>query len=360
MIDETKRLKLSFGSKQRRDFYDDVRRFVDAGLAPYTVVEKMVSIYRGRRRLRWKVTLLSRVSSRMREGQSFAEAMTRFIPPEEAALLEAGEKTGTFIEALTKLVYLCEKRREARAAIISNLTPPLIILCAATVILYFILKMVISEAIPLIPADKLSRLMIAPIYIGFGQFVMAYGIWIVLGLVATIIAIAYRLPRATPVGLRARLDDYLPPWSLYRRLQSAFVLTTAAAMLAAGMPFKAAVSTMRRTSRGWLAAHLRRIEQGLGEGRTEIDALLRGKLLPEDGADRLAVYALVPDFHQVMDLIAAESIETLVTRVTMISKVLNVLVLMFVGSFVLATFFSFGEIGIAIDPRAMRQSALPQ
>lgn len=360
MIDETKRLTFAFGSKERRDFYDDVRRFVEASLAPYTVVEKMISIYRGRRRLRWKVTLLSRVSARMREGQSFAEALARFVPPEEAALLEAGEKTGTFVEALKKLVYLCEKRREARAAMVSNLTPPLIILCAATVILYFILRMVISEAIPLIPPDKLARLMIAPLYIAFGQFVLKYGVWIVVAIIATIFAITYRLPRAAPVGLRATLDDLLPPWSLYRRLQSAFVLTTAAAMLAAGMPFKAAVSTMRRTARGWLATHLRRIEQGLAEGRTEIDALLRGKLLPEDGADRLAIYALVPDFHQVMDLIAEESIEKLVSRVTAISKVLNVLVLMFVGAFILATLFSFGEIGIAIDPRAMRQSAIPQ
>lgn len=90
MIDETKRLTFAFGSKERRDFYDDVRRFVEASLAPYTVVEKMISIYRGRRRLRWKVTLLSRVSARMREGQSFAEALARFIPPEEVALLEAG------------------------------------------------------------------------------------------------------------------------------------------------------------------------------------------------------------------------------------------------------------------------------
>jgi type II secretory pathway component PulF len=360
MFDEHKRLAFAFGVVQRRDFYDDMRRFVEAGLAPFSVIEKMIQVYRGRRRLRWKVKLLTRVATRMREGKAFSEALARYIPPEEAALLEAGEKTGTFIEALRKLAYLCEKRREAKAAMIKNLVPPAIIVAAATTILYFILKMIITQAIPLIPPQKLTRLMIAPVYIGVGTYLMENGLMILMGVLAVIITIAMRLPRGTPTGIRAKLDDWMPPWSLYRRLQSAFVMTTASAMLAAGMPFQMAVATMRRNARGWLGVHLRRVEQGLAEGRTEIDALLRSKMLPDDAADRLSIYSLVPNFHQVMERIASESIEALVARVIAISNVLDILVKIGVGVFILSTLFTFGEIGIAIDPKAMRESALSQ
>jgi len=352
-------LRFRFNTRQRRDFYDDMRRFVEAGQPPFEIIEKMISVYRRRRRLRWKVALLKKVAGKMRDGSPFGLAMLPFLPNEEATLMSAGESTN-LRNALVSLTHLTTKRLEIRAKLMASLVPATAVLCAALAVMVVVMRMTLQQAVTMIPERVMDGLTLAPVYFGTAEFLISKGLYVLAGLIALAVLIVRSLTRWRPNGVRGFFDSWVPPWTLFRRMQAAFALVTSAAMMSAGIPFKSSIESMRRTGSPWINVYFKRINRGLGEGASEVDALLRSRLLPEDAADRMAVYALLNDFHEVMDRVAADSLEILVNTVDRYGKAMNTIVLVAVGGFILTTLFAFGEIGLAIDPKAMQNEALNQ
>jgi type II secretory pathway component PulF len=351
-------VRLRFNTRQRRDFYDDMRRFVSAQLAPAVIVEQMVAVYRKRPRLRWKVAMLKTVKARMDSGQSFGVAMSPYLPTEEATLLQSGEAGGMMAETLTSLTHLTTKRLEVNGALMKSIVPAALILLAAIVVMVVVMKMTLEQAVGMIPERVLADLTFAPLYFGLAQFLMSKGVLVALAAVAVVVVIARSLPSWKPGPMRRVVDQWIPPWSLYRRFQASFALVTTAAMLAASIQFGVAIETMRKTASPWLGAHLKRVNRGLGLGMGQVDSLLKSGLLPDDAADRLAIYSLIGESDEVMSRVAADSLEILINTVDRYGKTLNILVMVAVGGFILSTLFAFGEIGLAIDPKAMQNEAL--
>lgn len=350
-------LRLRFNTRQRRDFYDDMRRFVVAGIAPAKIVEQMILVYRKRPRLRWKVSILKQVKSRMDAGQQFGFALGPFLPSEEATLLQSGEVTN-LEPALASLTHLTTKRLEVNSALMKSIVPAALIFLAAIAVMVVVMKMTLEQAVGMIPERVLNDLTFAPLYFGLASFLMTKGAFVAIGAVVLFLLIVRSLSRWRPGLVRSGFDSWVPPWSLYRRFQASFALVTSSAMLSAGITFNNAVETMRKTASPWLSVHLKRINRGLGRGEGEVESLLKSGLVPDDAADRLAIYALIGDFDQVMDRVANDSLEILVATVDRYGKTLNILVMMAVGGFILSTLFAFGEIGLAIDPKAMQNEAL--
>lgn len=355
MLSERRTLAWRFSLAQRHDFYDDLRRFVAAGQPPFKVVERMQQVLRGRRRLRWKAQLFHRIVQAGAGGRSFAQALAPYVPAEEAALLAAGEATARVIDSLDNLVFLTGERMKVRATLVKNLAPVAFLFLLALAVMVVIVKLTMKEAVKLITPDLLTKMVLAPVFFRMGEGVLKYG-WLAALILAVVVAVVVlSINRWKPGRVRRWLDAHAPPWSVYQRLQSAVFLMTTASMMGAGLPFRQAAHDVQRLASPWLRAHLTRVLRAMAAGRPEAEAMVGAKgFLPQDVSDRLVVYALMPDFADVMDKLSRRSLEIMHNRINRLGWSLNVLALVLMAGFLLFAMFSLGEVAVTIDPRSLR------
>lgn len=355
MSQSDRMLRWRFGLRERSAYWDDMAKFVAAGIAPFTVLTDMVKVYSKRRKLRWKGEMLRRTSRRMEDGTALADALSRYIPPEEAAMLASGESVGKLVDACKQLTFTTRKRAEAMGLLWSSLTPAFVFFWVMVGIMIFMMNTILTEAGKLIPPEIMAKLMLAPLYFGFGEFVLGNLVWILGGMTALAIAVFLSLSRWRPTDvIRQKLDLHVPPWSLYVRLQSAFFLLTMAGMMQSGITFRPALEQIRRNATPWMRTHLNLILKRLETGRPEVECLMTG-IMPIDIEDRLSIYSKMPNFAETMDQVARDSMDILLQRVAAIGKAVNIGMMVFMGFFLIMTVFSIGEIGISIDPRNLRQ-----
>lgn len=341
-------MRLSFTVARRQAFYKDLAAFAGAGIAPHRAVEKIRQVSKPRRSLRWLVKILTPVVRAGAHGAGIASALRPFIPGEEAAMLSAGEAGGNLVGALNELAVLLGKRLEINAAVKKNFIPSVVMLIALVGLMVFILKTVLGEARSLIPPEVFNTLQLSPYYFGMGEWMLEW-LWLVaLVAVAAAVALFVSMPRWKPVGLRAWLDRRVVPWTLYSRIQASFFLVTAASLMKAGQPFKGAVEDIRRFAAPWSGMHMRRMLSRLAAGQDEVQAMQSG-MLPWEVEDRLLVYAMLPEFREVMQSTAADSMETLLQKVNSIGNMIRISIMAILGLFIVFTVFSLGEISLAVQ-----------
>lgn len=347
------RLRWRFTSRRRLEFYTEIQRFTEFGIPPIPAIKEMVDAYSSWKSMRWFVDMMKSVTAACDRGESLAEALQPFVPSEEVALFKTGEDTGNLPEALGKLRFLLEQRLEVNKSLVKNLLPVVIVMVGAFAVMYSMIKTTFAQVQGMLTDEAMRSMTLAPIYMKLAAFVTDYIALLVLGFVGFLWFIGYILPRWKPQGVRKWLDDKAPPFSLYKRLQASFLLTTLSSMLGAGVPFKRAIDDVMRSANPWTRMHLGRVRRALSEGRPETEALMEG-ILPADIAVRLSVYRLIPSFGPIMEELSKVSIERLLLRVAIIGATLNLLGLLAMAAFILITMAVMGEIGFTVDPRNMQ------
>lgn len=349
--------KLSFGASRRVDFYRDLAAFDTAGLPTFRAIPRLNAIARRRgRRMRWLRDLTADLMRSAGRGRSLADAMRPWVPPEESALLEAGERSGQLRDALIECALIIERRRQIYMTLLAALIPSALMVSALLGLMAMIVKMVVPEARKLLPESEFAKLTLAPAFFTASDWFMA-ALPFVLGAVAIGGALtAATLSRWRPVGVRAWLDRRVPPWTLYVMVQASFLLVTLSAMMRAGTPMAQAVEAVQRRAAPWMRAHLRRILTRLAQGREPADALDAG-VLPARIEDRLMVYAELPEFAQVMRAMSADAITILSRQMRAFGEVTRMLAMLGLAIFIALTLFSMGEVVLAAQSAFARMGA---
>lgn len=343
--------RFSFGTKRRMDFYKDMANADAAGIPPIQALTRMREVSAPRRSLRWLVNILDPVLKNAANGASFAVSMRPWVPPEDAALLSAGEEVGDLGSALRELVSLLESKLKVTGALKKNLIPSGVMLIAIIVLLIIIMNTIGPQAKEMVPAEIMSGLDILPHYIGFGEFIIRWG-WLVALLVMGVgIVVWLSLSRWRPNPFREALDARVPPWSLTARVQTVFFLISASSMMRSGRTFKAAVEQIQRFSTPWSRDYLRQMLGRLRAGSSEIRAMQVG-MLPWDVSDRLNFYAQLPDFAQVMQETARDSMEKLLRKVDFIGAMIRLVMMVLLAAFIIFTLMSVYDMSDGIERAA--------
>lgn len=339
------RIRYEFNAKRRHGFYEDMASFVGEGITPFQAIEQMHKVARPRRTMRWLVRLLDRVIVQMKAGKSMPEALAQWVPPEESAMLLAGERGGMLRDALIELHGLLEMRLKVGASLKGNLLPAAAMLGVLVLLTVYILNTVLKEARGLVSDEAFDSLMLAPLYFNGGEAFLKALPFAVPALFLFSIAVAMSLPRWRPTSVRKWLDKHVPPYSLYVRVQSSFFLLTAASMMQAGAPFRQALEDISRSANPWTRTHLRRQLNRLNAGASEVEAMTSG-MLPWQVEDKLSVYRILDDFKRVMRVTANDSMKLLLRRVDFIGTAIRGTVMALLGAFIIFTVFSIGEIAL--------------
>lgn len=347
--------RFKFNAKRRVEFYEDLLSFVQAGMPPFQALEDMYAVTRKRKSMKWLTNILEPTLQDGRAGRSLPQAMGRWLPSEEAALLSAGEQSGDLPGALERLKELVGRKVEMRSELMAQLMPAGAMLLALFGVMYAVLMTLIVFAEEMLTPADLATTSLAKYYIGIAQFVQAWLPLLLIGAVVAVVATTLSLSRWRPTRTRQWLDANVPPWSLYQRQQSTFFLVAAAAMMRAGTPFKRAVLDLQLSANPWVETHMSRMLAILSAGSTPVRAMQTG-MLPWDVADRLSVYGSLPNIAVVMESTARTSLNILLKRTKTTGSIAKTLVMFLFASFILATLLTQNELSGALEAAARREA----
>lgn len=292
--------RLAFGLTVRAEFYTAMADFSKSGIAPYPGIMEMLGVAKDRWSKKWLVKVYTDITNTLETGVGLPTALAPWIPPAELSMLRGAEEAGPAVLNTTfgELGNLLLRQSKARGKLYMVLGMNAFNLT----MVIGVMMMVLDTLVPVI--DKIStpalaaKMPFAMAYFGASKWVINEGLYLLLGIIAAGFGIAWSLPNWASEHRRV-LDQYVPPYSVYQRLQATLFLSTAASMMRAGITLNKVLKDANQFSSKWMRHHIQKMLNELGAGHGEVNALSKGPL-PNDTADTLRVYRLIPKFQDVM------------------------------------------------------------
>ncbi len=223
--------------------------------------------------------------SAVREGAPISRAMRdnpALFSPGEAAMAEAGEANGKLGEAMERLSQMLEQAAELRRLVITSMIYPIALSVIAVAVILMMLLFVVPQFERLLDNNQVELPFASMAVIAASQFLRAYGLWLLAGLV--VIGLVARNLLARPAS-RIRFDQIMLGLpligDLVRRIETARFAHTLGALLEGGVPLPSALALSQRTvSNSAMASAIAKIAEGVREGGSLSAPLAATGILP--------------------------------------------------------------------------------
>ncbi len=294
--------RMAFNWKVRESLYKHLSAQVGNGIS----IEKALETFRARLVRNKKMTsdkIVGDIVRKMRDGSTFANALTRWVPQDEIILISSGEVSGNLPKSLELVVEAQNRLFHVNGAIKSAFTSPLIMIVVTYGSLWFIGKYVTPGLQQALPKEKATG-MTHWLYV-ISDLANSY--WALLPpviFIATIVVILKSLPKWT--GKNRIYAENFFPYSFYRDNQGYKWLMGFSALLRAGMSDVEILKRQIALANPWLKERLHAVWQRMENGHLLQNALLlKGNNgLPPFGfpnpdiVDDIASIADFPDFPE--------------------------------------------------------------
>ncbi|MBC7453418.1 MAG: type II secretion system inner membrane protein GspF [Massilia sp.] len=195
--------------------------------------------------------LIASIRSEVMGGASFSDALSRY-PRDFAeifrALVASGEQIGHLARVLTRLADYIERRNALVQKVRLAFTYPAIVTVVAFSIVIFLLTYVVPQIVSVFTNTKQKLPLLTMIMLGVSNFVRAYGIYVLIALIAAFWA--WRNALKNP-ALKRRWHAWLLTAPIYgkfeRSLNTARFASTLAITTGSGVPILRALDTSRDT-----------------------------------------------------------------------------------------------------------------
>lgn len=341
--------KMSFTGSVRLDFYRSLILLLDNQVRLNEALAELWNVYSngGKKETAAVAIVIDECLQRMNDGESFSEAISWWLPVEEAMLLQAGEIAGRLGEAFNEAEKIMVARKKIVGAIAGALAYPLVLFS----MMGFLLHMVATDLVPKLAkvVDPQSWQGAAGLLRDIASFVTQYGVMTIIILVVVVAAIVISLPRLRG-PLRVTLD-YLPPWSIYRLVHGATFLLNVGALIKSGMRLNSALDKLNEGTNPWLSERITAALVGLSEGRNFGEALTEsGYNFPDKKANRfLAVISSYSGIDKAIITFGNRWLEETVIKIQNVSKLMLMLGVSSVGLTMLIVIAGAGGIQDAIQ-----------
>ena len=190
---------------QRLPFLESLHDLTSSGLSAGEAV-RLLSVRIKEPRLR---TLCEGLWGRLSEGAPLSRAMEAFPEVFDSStvnLVRAGEATGSLNDTLARLIEMLTEQRELRAALLTALAYPLLIVVASFGVVLFFLFFLLPRLQTLLASLGGKMPLPTRVLIGLANFTLHYGVFVAIA--AAIAGVSLWRWRSTEVG-RARSDAWL-------------------------------------------------------------------------------------------------------------------------------------------------------
>lgn len=325
------------GSKQLVVLTEQLSTLIHAGL-PIDEALSALSDETDDARLKRVVAALR---ARVLEGRTLADAFREFpdsFPELFPATTAAGEQTGKLGDALGRLAEYTQNRDSLQRDLIAALAYPLLLLTVALGVVTGLMTSVVPKIVAVFDNVKADLPWLTKVLIQISNLLVHQGIWLLLGLVACIVA-AVLLFRQESV--RTRLDTLLLRLPLIGRLlraaDTARAARTLAVLIGSGVPvldaLKLAVPTLRRLPlREGLRKAATRVREGASLGR----ALTEARVFPAVTLRLVASGEKSGRLSEMLDASADHLARDVRQAMAVTNAILSPILILFVGAIVLA------------------------
>ena len=251
--------------KRRKIMFEKYQTLLGNGM-PYQQVTKRLL-----KRVEGKITpesaFLENVIRQMNEGRKFSDALRGWATPNEILIIAAGEESGEDIRSLEQCVALMEKLIKMKKTIVNASIYPAFLMIA----LFGVITGFAKGMMPILLdfSDPLT-------WTGSAQNLAAFSTWIADNIILLIIAMTFlfwlmgkSLGKLTG-KFRDKILDHIPPYSIYREIQSGLFLVSLATLLKSGVSFKKSLEFIIQESPIYLENKVQEIlyniDEGMGEG----------------------------------------------------------------------------------------------
>ncbi len=243
----------TFSSKMRMRLYAKLGKFIANGV-PITQALDEIYVHvslEGKKPTATAAVVVDEWRRSIRNGRSFARAITGWAAPDELSVLDAGEISGRLDKAIEDVLFINVARKRIRSAIF-GLIYPLMLVATTCFYLYIFGSQVVPAFAQILPVSK---------WHGAGRQMAMLADWVMHWLLPTLIALGVALTfilmtLGSWTGRLRKMVDTIPPWSIYRLAVGSSFLISLAALLHAGVPVPEALRIIHQTASPWYKERL--------------------------------------------------------------------------------------------------------
>ena len=199
-----------------------------------------------------KAIMLADVQSGLKNGLGLGRAMQKWVPAEDAMVVEALESSDRFPEYLEKFCGALKRRAEIRAAIAGGLAYPLFLMAMVAGLLVYVGNVVVPALDSLLPVESWSGnargLALASTFFAANAYRLAAAIC----LASLLVSVALRRWR----GFGRKHADALPVFAIYRIYTGVSFLIAMSSLMASGLTAAAAIDRLRPFANPYLRHRL--------------------------------------------------------------------------------------------------------
>lgn len=256
--------KAQFGTGSRLDLYQQLAALMRTGVSKVDALQMIwkVASQEGRKPNEATAIVLMDIIEGIRNGQRFGDAIRRWVPSEDAMILEATENSDDFPGHLDRYCEVIRKRRQILMTILGGLVYPIALLGSVYGIAFYFGSEVIPKIEGILPVEEWSGA--ARFLLLLGVFAEKVAIPSVLAFMGLIILILISLPRWAGAG-RA-FADRLPIFSLYRMYTGISFLISISSLVQGGLSVLNAVERVRPLASPYVRFRLNRVRTGMLNG----------------------------------------------------------------------------------------------
>jgi type II secretory pathway component PulF len=328
-------LKMSFGPNERMKLYEKISSFLDQGEPIVQTIKALAEEYSSQKKHFGLSTddrgkILSDWAMNLDEAKSFAESIREWVPASEVMIIESGEVSGKLSDSLVIAAETSLSMSKIKGSLIGKSAYPIFLLISALTIVYFFAKSGIPTLTKTLSVDHWPP--VAKALYSFSMFIEQ---WLFIGgglflLVAILIGLS--MPRM--IGKVRNTLDVIPPWSIYKEVQSAVFLRSLSSMMKTGVPVGKAMTRLRDLSPPYVMNKIREMLSRLNTGSSAGEAIY-GNFLSSESKIDVKIYGNLSNLENAMSTIGVRAIDDVIRKV---EKVMGVV-------FIVSIFMMFSYVG---------------
>lgn len=316
--------------KMRESFYHETRLDVaskglrnrETLLERLTILEK-----RHRDRREWVWPAFQAIAAKMRAGDDFAQAMKRFVPNDEYALLEiAGASTRK--DAAVRGLELAEMAANAKRILASTTSLQMAYPAFLLVYLYAFCMLFGGAIFPQVLDSKPLNT-----WPDVGQFLYAIDTfcyqywWLSAAIVGGLVFTYFSTLRRWTGQLRNQFDNAPLMWRNRRDLRAALLIVSLAGLFDSNLTLRAALDKLTETADPWLRWHLTRMSRRLTVNPSEPMHALDTGIFSVEVVDKMTDAAGRDQFIQAIKDLGQTSLSRVVETVRRNAKITHYVLL---------------------------------
>lgn len=334
--------KFSNNLKIRKTIFEKYQVLLSNGMSYQAVTTRL------KKRLGDKITpesiFLENVMNEMNEGKKFSDALRGWATPNEILIISAGEESGEDVKALEQCVSLMEKLILMKKTIISASIYPGVLMFALFGVIYGFANFMIPILTDF--SDKET-------WDSSAQSLADFSLWIsnnVLLVIAVLIALFIGVKKSLGAftgEIRDKIVDRIPPYSIYKEIQSGLFLVSLSTLLKSGVPFKKSLEFIKRESPAYLENKVEEILDNVDNGMNEGEAMNTNFIgeVGDDIEDFSAGSTIESTLAKLGDQVVNEKLE----KIQSSAGILKAIAMVLVFTYVLWAYSSFISITQSMD-----------